>query len=391
MNVNAFILSLALVTIFSIHVTAQVKIGDNPGTIGTSSLLELESTDKALVIPRVANTAAIATPVDGMLIYDNSATCLKMRNNGSWSGCLVEENTAIKVGTVSSLDCVGATLSPGSAQIYSAYTGTATINYSGATGGFYNGESVASTGVTDFTATVAGGAFPYGSGTLIYDITGTPTSTGTASFSISLGGQSCSIDMAVAIDPIAAQLSGASLSNYVAASSGDWVAISQSEYNNLATSLSDVTRFGVAEANALTGTNGPFGGPTRTYGHNVNPSPSNSYVFAFKVALNGDIIEGGNEIVRLSSSSGGTGFNAVGGNLPNGTIDGNQQHFVLKGANTLYANPMYLGFTTDEQTSGIYYEATGVSGRYSYYNSSTVAISGYGWSMQGLSTTTKQW
>ena len=72
MRKTPFILLLALVIIPWNYLSAQVKIGDNPGTIGTSSLLELESTDKALVIPRVANTAAITTPVDGMLIYDNS-------------------------------------------------------------------------------------------------------------------------------------------------------------------------------------------------------------------------------------------------------------------------------------------------------------------------------
>lgn len=50
---------------------AQVKIGNNGTVIEKASILELESTDKGLLIPRMANTTAIdalAPPV-GMLIY----------------------------------------------------------------------------------------------------------------------------------------------------------------------------------------------------------------------------------------------------------------------------------------------------------------------------------
>jgi len=51
---------------------AQVKIGDNPTNVGASSALELESTNKALVVTRVANTVLIVNPVNGMIIKDNS-------------------------------------------------------------------------------------------------------------------------------------------------------------------------------------------------------------------------------------------------------------------------------------------------------------------------------
>ena len=80
-----FLLTLLL---FAFAVTAQVKIGNNPTTLGTSSLLELESTNKGLVLPRVANTAAITAPVNGMIIYDLSSNCIKGYENGIWSDCL---------------------------------------------------------------------------------------------------------------------------------------------------------------------------------------------------------------------------------------------------------------------------------------------------------------
>ncbi|MFI0425317.1 MAG: hypothetical protein ACH34V_00025 [Flavobacterium sp.] len=57
---------------------AQVKVGDNPTTINANSVLEIESTNKGLLLPRVALTSAIvATPmsahVSGMTVY-NTAT-----------------------------------------------------------------------------------------------------------------------------------------------------------------------------------------------------------------------------------------------------------------------------------------------------------------------------
>jgi uncharacterized protein (TIGR02145 family) len=67
---------------------AQVKIGDNPTTIGDSSALELESTNKALLITRVATTASVVSPVNGMLVYDISSSCVKSFQNGAWTLCL---------------------------------------------------------------------------------------------------------------------------------------------------------------------------------------------------------------------------------------------------------------------------------------------------------------
>lgn len=58
---------------------AQVKIGNDPTTVNVNSLLELESTTKGLLIPRIAlttnstNASPFASHVAGMIIY-NTAT-----------------------------------------------------------------------------------------------------------------------------------------------------------------------------------------------------------------------------------------------------------------------------------------------------------------------------
>lgn len=49
-----------------------------------STILDLQSTSKALILPRVTNTAAITTPVNGMKIYDVALNKERTYENGAW-------------------------------------------------------------------------------------------------------------------------------------------------------------------------------------------------------------------------------------------------------------------------------------------------------------------
>ena len=68
---------------------AQVKIGTNPNQIQKSSLLELESDTKGLLLPRLTDTIAInaLNPSNGMLIYLQKSpnAGLYIRKNGVWN------------------------------------------------------------------------------------------------------------------------------------------------------------------------------------------------------------------------------------------------------------------------------------------------------------------
>ncbi|MCV9930208.1 hypothetical protein OIU83_21295 [Flavobacterium sp. LS1R49] len=71
---------ILLITLFvmSFSMTAQVKVGSNPTTINTNSLLELESTSKGLLLPRVALTsttsfAPLTAHIAGMTVYNTAA------------------------------------------------------------------------------------------------------------------------------------------------------------------------------------------------------------------------------------------------------------------------------------------------------------------------------
>lgn len=83
------------------HIYAQVKIGDNPTTINSNAILELESTNKGLLCPRVAlNDVNSVSPLsgtvpEGMLIYN--ATGAEEHGFYNWDGSqwlkLLSDNT----------------------------------------------------------------------------------------------------------------------------------------------------------------------------------------------------------------------------------------------------------------------------------------------------------
>lgn len=59
---------------------AQVKVGNNPNTIKTASLMELESTDKGFVFPRVSLSGSLSSPaplaadlLEGTVVYNNNS------------------------------------------------------------------------------------------------------------------------------------------------------------------------------------------------------------------------------------------------------------------------------------------------------------------------------
>lgn len=156
------------------------QIGIGTTTPAESALLELSSTDKALLLPRVANTAAITNPVNGMMIYDLSSDCFKSYQGGNWSDCgFVKANSPTSNGTgvVSSYSCN--TASTGTMNVGTIFSGvTQTITATVTTIGNYNISATAN-GVT-FAAT---GTFTStGVQDVILSATGTPAAVGTNSF-----------------------------------------------------------------------------------------------------------------------------------------------------------------------------------------------------------------
>ncbi|RMB56372.1 hypothetical protein EAX61_14920, partial [Dokdonia sinensis] len=110
------ILLLLFVLSFGYSAFAQVKVGDNPNTIDSSSLLELESADRVLVITRVTTVQMNAiTPLAGALVYNTDEQCLFQYNGATWSSLCVMINETVSPlinnndGTYTYTDETGAT------------------------------------------------------------------------------------------------------------------------------------------------------------------------------------------------------------------------------------------------------------------------------------------
>jgi uncharacterized protein (TIGR02145 family) len=99
--------------------------------------------------------------------------------------------------TLGALNCGSATTTGTLTEGQAASGVSTSVPYTGGNAGSYSAQAVSSTGVTGLTASLAAGEVNNGAGNLVYTITGTPSAAGTASFAISLGGQSCTFTITV--------------------------------------------------------------------------------------------------------------------------------------------------------------------------------------------------
>lgn len=104
-------------------------------------------------------------------------------------------------GTISSLNCdSGRTI--GGLYIATTAAGVSfKVPYKGGNGGVHLGDSVVSTGVTGFTAKLSSDSFRTGNDTLTYTVTGLSNTSGTASFSLNIGGKSCIYNIPIQVPP----------------------------------------------------------------------------------------------------------------------------------------------------------------------------------------------
>jgi uncharacterized protein (TIGR02145 family) len=107
-------------------------------------------------------------------------------------------------GTITSLNCSSATNNGILTATTATSSVTSVVSYNGGNGGVHNGQVITSTGVSGLLATLKTGAFSNGNGSLTYTISGTPLTSGTASFALNIGGKACVLTRTVS----AAQTSG---------------------------------------------------------------------------------------------------------------------------------------------------------------------------------------
>ena len=83
MKLNPYFILLLILINSSLY--AQVKIGDNPSSIHISSILELESSDKVLVISRMTDAQMNAiVPLQGAIVFNTDQNCVFMFDGTLW-------------------------------------------------------------------------------------------------------------------------------------------------------------------------------------------------------------------------------------------------------------------------------------------------------------------
>ena len=181
---------------------AQVKIGLPAGAPQASSVLDLSNIGdgtRGFSLPRVANTASIVTPVNGMLIYDLSTNCTKVYDNGVWSGCLSTQPAPSSVGVNCTTSAINGNYNQGTALTASNTITIIMINNTQAaltitpTTSDIALSDVAAAGMVIASVSPASVSPAAGGGTstITYTLSGTPTTAGSFTATFTKLGLSC--------------------------------------------------------------------------------------------------------------------------------------------------------------------------------------------------------
>ena len=174
--------------------SAESDVPYTGGNGGTYSAFSVVSTGITGLTAKIST--GLLAEGDGRLTYQITGTpsgvgTASFNLNIGGSSCLLSR-TILPIGVVSGLNCVTATNNGKLVSGVEVSEVSTLISYLGGNAGTYNGHVIASTGVTGLTATLSDGVFANGNGSLFYAIKGKPSSSGTASFTITVGGKTCS-------------------------------------------------------------------------------------------------------------------------------------------------------------------------------------------------------
>ena len=163
------------------------SVGIGTSTPNSNAIVEMTSTSKGILIPRMTTSqrSGISTPTAGLMVYQTDGSDGFYYYTGSEWKQLAKVTTI--AATVTSLDYANAKLEPSTYLYNVPYTGVLKIPYTGGNGGtFSTANAISSTGITGLSATLQSGTLNYGTGELVFNVTGAPSgsSPSTASFVI---------------------------------------------------------------------------------------------------------------------------------------------------------------------------------------------------------------
>ncbi len=74
--------------VWNTQIQAQVSISTTCNDPDASAMLDVQSSSLGLLPPRIADTTAVNSPAEGLLIYDLSTHCMRYYNGTKWSDCM---------------------------------------------------------------------------------------------------------------------------------------------------------------------------------------------------------------------------------------------------------------------------------------------------------------
>lgn len=170
-----------LTAFFAVSLISAQHVGINTSNPDTSSVLDVVSSTKGFLAPRINLTSSTmdldgaAGQAAGLLVYNNGTTLSKgyyFWNGSEWR--TIDNSTSVAP-SVSSIDCTTAILSPSMYTTGIPFTGIMKISYAGGNGSNYPGGSPIT--VNGLSFQLQAGKLAAGAGELIFNVSGTPTVT----------------------------------------------------------------------------------------------------------------------------------------------------------------------------------------------------------------------
>ncbi len=164
LNIKSLILIVLVVA-----KTSFAQIGIGTSSPSSASRVEVNSTSKGVLFPRMTNTQmnAITSPVQGLQIYNTDANCMYFYNGQRWMSTLNAISTLANAGDVVQLDNFKVRVSTSGNRSMQISTVSGSITVSGSSYNLYAQSNVGSTGAlgaesgVSFSSTTVGNTFMY--------------------------------------------------------------------------------------------------------------------------------------------------------------------------------------------------------------------------------------
>ncbi|SIT28132.1 hypothetical protein [Chryseobacterium gambrini] len=318
--------SLSLLASFVITMTySQVGIGTS--TPDPNAILDLTATNKALLLPRIVNTDAVASPVNGMVIYDTTLRCVRFYQDNDWTSCMT--NTIVPAAVIANCNTstfTGTYVNGIAMTASNNFSVTITNNTSSAANLVFQTSDLALSGVSGITVTAvsipsvtlnAGQSQSVG-----YILGGTPTASGTLTGTWTNAALNC-VKTVEVNSPAIASLDCAGATNNGTltggtSASGVSSVISYAGGNGSAHAGQTVTSTGVTGLTA-TLTAGSFASGAGTLTYNITGTPASSGTATFAISIGGKTCNLTRTVSAPISIPAGAGFDNATGCIINGS------------------------------------------------------------------------